>query len=135
MTSAFGSSGFPVEVGRAGVLAAPALGAGEPVEDVLPAEVGEGPQAVRRVVRLEVHRREGAARLELAEVDVEEARDDVEVLRQREPDEEGADEGDVGPPVDREERLEDGRVDAGELGPDRVRDDRPRQRAVQGAAS
>ena len=69
--------------GRAGLLAAPALGAGEPVEQVLPAEVRERPEAERRVLRLEVHRRQLAPRRELAEADVREARGDVEVLAER----------------------------------------------------
>ena len=59
--------------GRAGLLAAAALGAGEPVEQVLPAEVLERPQPERRVLGLEVQRRQLAARRELAEVDVREA--------------------------------------------------------------
>ena len=43
--------------GRAGLLAAAALGAREAVEQVVPAEVGERPQPERRVFLLEVHLR------------------------------------------------------------------------------
>ena len=85
-------------IGRAGVLAAAALGAGEPVEEVLPAEVLERPHAERRRLVLEVHRRQLAARGELAEVHVEEAGDDVEVLAERQVDDECRHEGDMGPP-------------------------------------
>ena len=58
--------------GRAGLLAAAALGAGEAVEQVLPAEVLERAQAERRVLGLEVELRQLAARRELAEPDVRE---------------------------------------------------------------
>ena len=68
---------------RARLLAAAALGAGEPVEQVLPRQVGDGPDAERRVLGLEVHRRQLAARRELAQRDVGDRRRDVEVLAER----------------------------------------------------
>ena len=63
-------------------------------------------QAERRVLGLEVHRRQLAARLELAEVDVEEARRDVEVLADGQVHRNADDEDDVRPPQDGEAGLE-----------------------------
>jgi hypothetical protein len=88
-----------VEAGQA-CLAAAALGAGEAVEQVLPAEVLEGLEPnVRRLV-LDVELGQLAARRELAEPDVREARRDVEVLRERQVAQERRDQRDVRPPQD-----------------------------------
>ena len=113
MMNVLGLSGLPGVPGRARLLAAAALGAGEPVEQVLPAQVGDGPDAERRVLRLEVHRRQLAARRELAQRDVGDRGRDVQVLAERQVAQEHRDEHDVRPPEDREQRLDDGRVRAG----------------------
>ena len=83
MIIVLGLSGFPVGHAGHACLAATALGAGEAVEHVLPGEVLDGLDAERRVLALEVHRRQLAPRRELAESDVGERGDDVEVLRER----------------------------------------------------
>ena len=56
---------LPGVPGRAGLLAAAAFGAREAVEQVLPAEVLEGLEPERRVLVLEVHLRQLAARASL----------------------------------------------------------------------
>ena len=93
-------------MGRAGCLAAAALGAREAVEKVLPAEVLEAAQPERGrarrhigLCRLEVHRRQLTARCELAEEDVRQARGDMEVFAERQVDEERRHDPDVGPPA------------------------------------
>src|SRR5207245_6254503 len=60
----------------------------------------------RRVLCLEIHLRQLAARRELAVPDIRERGGDVEMLAEREIDEERGDERDVGPPQDREQDLE-----------------------------
>ncbi len=110
-------------VGRAGLLAAAALGAGEAVEQVLPAEVLEGLEPERRVLVLEVELRQLAARRQLAEVDVREGRRDVEVLAERQVAQERRDQRDVAPPQDREDRLEDVWREVAERDGQRVRDE------------
>ena len=92
--------------GRAGLLAAAAFGAGEPVEEVLPAEILERLEAERRRLVFEVHLRQLAARSELAQEDVREACRDVEVLAEGQVAEERGDQRDVGPPEGRKTRLE-----------------------------
>ena len=79
------------------VLAAAALGAREAVEQVLPRQVLDRLDAEAGVLGLEVHGRQLAARLHLAERGVEERRHDVEVLGARQVDQEEADQQDVGP--------------------------------------
>ncbi len=93
--------------GRAGLLAAAAFGAGEAVEQVLPAEVLERLETERRVLGLEVELRQLAARRELAEEDVREGRRDVEVLAEGQVAEERSDESHVRPPEQPEHGLED----------------------------
>ena len=93
---------FPVWWAGQTACAPAALGAGEAVEDVLPGEVGQGPDPEDRVLALEVHRGQHPARLELAEPDVDEARVDVEVLVLRDVDEEGGEHDHVRPPQDDE---------------------------------
>ena len=70
-------------VRRAGLGAAAALGAGEPVEEVLPAEVGDRAHAERAAPASRSIAGSSPPRGELAEADVEEARRDVEVLAAR----------------------------------------------------
>ena len=111
-------------VRRAGLGAAPALGAGEAVQQVLPAEVGDGPQAERPALRLQVHRRQLAPRPELAEVDVEEAGGHVEVLAAREIAQEGGHEQDMRPPAGCEAGREEARIDAPQRHRQGVRHDR-----------
>jgi len=132
MMKCFGLSRLARVPGRTGLLAAAALGAGEPVEQVVPAEVGEGPNAERRVLLLEVHRRQLAAGSELPEVDVEEARRDVEVLAPREVDEERRDEPDMDPPQHREAGLQHARRQRAKRYGQCVRDERPGLIAVAG---
>ena len=95
-------------VGRADVLAAPALGARHRVEHLLPGHVGDGRR--RRsgsalVLGLEVERLEPAARARAAEPDVDRRRGDVQVLRVREVGEEAEDEQHVRPDEDPLEHL------------------------------
>ena len=114
--------------GRACVLAAPALGAREPVEQVLPAEVRDGLDPEACVLGLEVHRGQLAARRELAERRVEEGRGDVQVLRARQVDEERGDDEDVRPEEDRVAGVEHGGVvpgDGGEGNGEGIRRERP----------
>ena len=90
--------------GRAGLLAAAALGAGEAVEEVLPAEVLERLQAERRVLALEVHRRQLAARLRACGTRCSGTRSRCGGASERQVDEERRDERDVGPPQRRRSR-------------------------------
>ncbi len=119
-------------VGRAGLLAAAALGAGEPVEQVLPAEVLERLEPERRILVLEVELRQLAARRELAEEDVREGGRDVQVLAERQVAEERGDQRDVRPPQDREDGLEDVGREVPQRDRDRVRDEGARDVAMGG---
>ena len=110
--------------GRTGLLAATAFGAGEAVEEVLPAEVLEGLEPERRGLVLEVDPRQLAARRELAEEDVRERGRDVEVLAERQVAQERRDQPDVGPPHEREPDLERLRGQGPERHGHRVRHDR-----------
>ena len=98
-----GRKGLVAGVGRAGVLAAAALHAGEGVEVVLPGEV-------RRLLDaedlgfLEVERGQLAARGRTAEEDVERAGEHVQVLGVGDVGDEAVDRDDVGPPGDLEVR-------------------------------
>ena len=96
---------LPGRVRRAGLLAAAALGAREAVEQVLPRQVRDRPDAERRVLGLEVHRRQLAPRRELAQQDVGDRGRDVEVLAERQVAQEHRDEDDVRPPQDGEQRA------------------------------
>ena len=118
-------------VGRAGLLAAPAFRAGEPVEEILPAEVLEGLEPEGRVLGLEVHLRQLAAGRQLAEEDVREGRGDVQVLAERQVAQERRHQRDVGPPQDREHGLEDARRQVPERDRERVRDERAGDVAVR----
>ena len=120
------------QVGRAGVGAPPALGAGEPVEEVLPAEVLERPQAERGVLRLEVHRRQLPSRGELAEVDIEEGRRDVEMLAPGQVAHEGGHDHDVAPPQDGEGVEQELRRQAAEGHGQGIGHERPGHGAVVG---
>ena len=79
--------------------AAPALGAGEHVEHLLPGEVVDVRAAEPGGV-LEILLGEGAGRLELLEEDVRHRRDDVEVLGKRQEVQEREDDEVVDPPGD-----------------------------------
>ncbi len=119
-------------VGRAGLLAAAAFGAGEAVEQVLPAEVLERLEPERRVLVLEVELRQLAARRELAEEDVREGRRDVEVLAERQVAQERRDQRDVAPPQDREARPRGRRGERfRQRDGERVRDEGARDVAVR----
>ena len=111
-------------VRRAGFRAAAALGAGEPIEEVLPPEVGDRAHPERRALRLEIHGRELAARGQLAKIDVEEAGGHVEVLAARQVAQERRHEQDVRPPGRGERELQDARIRAAQGRADGIRDDR-----------
>ena len=119
-------------VGRTGLLAATALGAGEAVEQVLPAEVLERLEPERRVLVLEVELGQLAARCELAEVDVRERRRDVQVLAERQVAQERSDERDVAPPQHMERAGEDPEREVLQRHGQRIRDEGTRDRAVGG---
>ena len=93
--------------GGADVLAAPALGAGEGVERLLPGEVRHraGAEAHLLLGHVEAERLEPPARACAREVDVERRRGDVEVLRVREVGEEADDDQHVRPDEDALEHL------------------------------
>ena len=115
----------------AGLLAAPALGAGEAVEDVLPGQVRELAQAERGVLVLEIHHRQAAAGLQLAEPDVHEAGIHVEVLVERDEDKERGENENVTPPQDHEGGGVDALREAAQrygqdVGDERARDVAPR---------
>ena len=85
--------------GGADVLAAPALGAGEGVERLLPGEVGHraGAEAHLLLGHVEAERLEAPARTRAREVDVERSRRDMEMLRVGEIGEEADDDQHVRP--------------------------------------
>ena len=118
-------------VGRAHVLAAPALGAGHRVDHLLPGHVGDrrGAEAHRGLVLgREVERLEAPARPGPREPDVDPRGRDVQVLRVRQVGEEGEHEQDVRP---HEDALGDLRpLTAREEGRQRVRDGRPARRPL-----
>ena len=106
------------EVGRAGVLAAPALGARERVHHLLPRQVLDGPDAEAHLLLgqllVEAQRLEPAARARAAEVDVDRRSRDVQVLGVRQVDEEAEDQQHVRPrerdrvgEVERQQRHDD----------------------------
>jgi hypothetical protein len=79
--------------GRAGLLAATAFGAGEAVEEVVPAEVGEGLEPEGLVLASRSIAGSSPRGASLRKLDVEEARDDVQVLAERQVHEECRNEG------------------------------------------
>ena len=98
-------------VGRADVLAAPALGARERVEHLLPGQVGDGAGAEAHAPPRALSKRSGSSRPRArvrAEEDVERRGGDVQVLRVRQVGEEAEDDQHVRPHEDALEHL--GRV-------------------------
>ncbi len=98
---------LPRDVGRARRRAASALGARVSVEEILPRELLDVRRAELRVLGLEIHRLHRAARARTArvrEVDVEQRRHDVQVLRVRQIIQEGQDQQHVRPPETGRER-------------------------------
>ena len=97
MITSFGREQLAGLVGRADVLAAAALGAGERVEHLLPGQVGGGAGAEAQVLlaltllRLEAQRLEPPARCGAPEPDVDRGGGDVQVLGAREVGEERED--------------------------------------------
>ena len=106
MMNVFGIERLARVVGRTRLLATTAFGAGESVEQVLPAEVLERLEPERRVLVLDVELGQLTARGELPVVDVDEARVDVEVLVRRDEQQERGEDDDVAPPQDDEPGLE-----------------------------
>ena len=111
--------------------APPALGASEGVEEVAPGQVSdgrstEGRSPAGRRLGLEIHLAQRSPRLQVAEVDVGLAGEDVEVLAVGQVRQEGEDRQDVGPGEDCEapgrdigsEQLEDQAERAGDHGHD-----------------
>ena len=109
------------EVGRAGVLAAAAFGAGEGIEPVLPGQVARAAHAgphvglVGRLHQLlDVDRRHAVARSTAPEVQGRQRRDDVEVLADRQQHEEGEDDEHLRPVGEHVARLQRRRAHRGE---------------------
>ena len=113
-----GREGLAGHRGRAELHAAAALGAGQAIGKVPPGQVLEalGPEHRQLLaflrLRLEIHLAQRPTRLEVAEVDVRLAADDVEVLAVRQVGAKAEDEEDVcpggNPEADQGSRLADG---------------------------